>query len=185
MTTLEMVEKLREKANVTYDEAKEALESCGNDLLEAMILLEKQGKIRPPQSGGYYNSKQGSTSGDGYYQYGYHGAYHKESPASDFFSRLFKLCARLIHKANTNSLEVRRHDKYIIALPLSILIIFIIFFTSITIPLLVIGLFFGFRYSFRGDDIEKTNFNSAMDTAADAVESIKDEITNSFPNNRE
>ena len=44
MDTFEKVEKLREKANVTFEEAKAALDEANGDLLDAMILLEKQGK---------------------------------------------------------------------------------------------------------------------------------------------
>ena len=37
MEQLEKVEKLRERADVSYEEAKEALEACDWDLLDAMV----------------------------------------------------------------------------------------------------------------------------------------------------
>lgn len=40
MDNFEKVEKLREKANVSYEEAKQALENCNWDILDAMIYLE-------------------------------------------------------------------------------------------------------------------------------------------------
>jgi len=40
-----MVETLREKANVSYEEAKAALEASNWDLLDAIVLLEGEGKI--------------------------------------------------------------------------------------------------------------------------------------------
>ena len=40
MDELEKVERLRKKADVSYEEAKQALEECGWDLLDAMVLLE-------------------------------------------------------------------------------------------------------------------------------------------------
>ena len=46
MDNFEKVEKLREKAGVSYEEAKAALEQCNYDLLDAMISLEKQGKVQ-------------------------------------------------------------------------------------------------------------------------------------------
>lgn len=42
---LELVEELRKRANVSYDDAKDALEKCNGDLLEALIYLEKNKKI--------------------------------------------------------------------------------------------------------------------------------------------
>lgn len=43
---LEQIEALRERANVSYGEAKEALETCNGDLVEALIYLEKNNKIK-------------------------------------------------------------------------------------------------------------------------------------------
>ena len=43
MEMIEKVERLREKADVTYEEAKAALEQSDGDLLDAMVLLERQG----------------------------------------------------------------------------------------------------------------------------------------------
>ena len=47
MEMMEKVERLREKANVTYEEAKAALEQTGGDLLDAMVLLERQSRRNP------------------------------------------------------------------------------------------------------------------------------------------
>ncbi|MGE5391398.1 MAG: DUF4342 domain-containing protein [Deltaproteobacteria bacterium] len=44
--SLELIEMLRERAHVSYEEAREALENCNDDIVEALIYLEKQGKIR-------------------------------------------------------------------------------------------------------------------------------------------
>ena len=44
MERMEMVEKLRLKAQVSYEEAKLALENSDWDLLDALVYLEKEGK---------------------------------------------------------------------------------------------------------------------------------------------
>ena len=49
MDQMEKVDRLRERANVTYEEAKAALEANNWDLLDAMVALEKEGKTIPPQ----------------------------------------------------------------------------------------------------------------------------------------
>ena len=41
--TLEQVEQLRAHAAVSYEEARRALEACDGDLLDALILLEREG----------------------------------------------------------------------------------------------------------------------------------------------
>ena len=57
MTNFEMVEMLREKANISYEEAKAALEQTNWDLLDAMVLLEKEGKVMSNETGGSYSTK--------------------------------------------------------------------------------------------------------------------------------
>lgn len=44
--SLELIEKLKEKVNISYADAKEALEKCNGDLLEALIYVEKENKIK-------------------------------------------------------------------------------------------------------------------------------------------
>ena len=56
MDNLEKVEKLRERANVTYEEAKAALEENNWDLLDAMVALEKAGKTDSPRQEQYSTS---------------------------------------------------------------------------------------------------------------------------------
>lgn len=54
--TLEQVERLREKADVSYAQAKEALEYSGGNLLDALIYLEERGMIPRPE-GAYYSTR--------------------------------------------------------------------------------------------------------------------------------
>ena len=53
MDHLEMVEKLREKANVSYEEANAALEACDWDLLDALLMLESQGRLHEIEEAAY------------------------------------------------------------------------------------------------------------------------------------
>ena len=49
MTRLEMVEKIREKTGVTYEEACEALEKANWDMLDAVVTIEKEHPAKPAQ----------------------------------------------------------------------------------------------------------------------------------------
>lgn len=44
---LENIDELRRRTNVSYEVAKDALEKCNDDLLEALVYLEKENMIRP------------------------------------------------------------------------------------------------------------------------------------------
>jgi endo-alpha-1,4-polygalactosaminidase (GH114 family) len=45
--SIEQIDSLRKRANVSYKEAKEALEKSNGDLVEALLYLEEQNKIKP------------------------------------------------------------------------------------------------------------------------------------------
>ena len=76
-----------------------------------------------------------------------------------------------------NELEVWRRDEPVTSLPLLILLMFAFY---VTIPLLLIGLFFGFRYRFSGPELERDSINDVMEnvasTAADMGRQVMDEL---------
>lgn len=45
---LELIEKLKERADVSYEEARAALEKFDGDIVEALIYLEQQNKMKKP-----------------------------------------------------------------------------------------------------------------------------------------
>ncbi len=173
MATLEQVEKLRERANVSFEEAKAALDACGGDLLEALILLEKQGKVNPPHGGGCYSSRDsvGEEKETAYQECGT-GERRGES-LGELMRRFGRFCKNLFKKGNSNYFEAEKEGKVIISVPVTVLIIGLIFFFWVIFPLMIIGLFCGFRYHFHGQDLGKESVNRVMDSASDTAESIK------------
>lgn len=81
-----------------------------------------------------------------------------------------------------NELEIWRKGQPITAVPMLILLIFVIFLYWIAIPLLILGLFLGFRYQIAGPDLENDTINGMMDsaasTAADVGRQVMDELKN-------
>jgi hypothetical protein len=182
MVTLEQVEKLREHANISYDEAKAALENSGGDILQALIDLERQGKVTAPQGGGQYSSGSIEISGNT----------KKEAPEREKFQannktgeksafsrnmgRFFHWMGEVIHKGNINAFVVEKNDNYIMRLPITVMVILVVFAFWIVVPLLILGLFFSFRYYFEGPDVNSTKVNDAMNKVANAAEEIKSDI---------
>jgi len=173
MATLEQVERLREKANVSFEEAKAALEACNDDLLEAIIYLEKQGKVCPPPGGGYYSS-EGALPQEQHCDPGNggpgrpHGASFK-----DAMGRLGRFLAKLFQIGNTNYLEARKNGEILFTCPVTALVLLLIFFFWVVTPLFILSLFFGFRYSFVGAELGTEPVNKVMDTASSTAEEIK------------
>jgi hypothetical protein len=197
MITIEQVEKIRERANVSYEDAKAALEATEGDMLEAMIFLEKQGKILGPRMNSY-NTDTGASMdeedhherhgrkdyrdgrrrrrhNDDYdYDYEYYDRHERRGPTIRQQMHYFwlKLCA-LIRKTNANQFEVSKDGRSLLCMPVTLLLVSLICFFWVTLPLLIIALFFGYRYSFIGPDFGKDTINNVMDRAADTAENIK------------
>ena len=188
MITLEQVEKLKERANVSYADARDALEATDGDLLEAVIYLEREGKTRSPEMSSY-NTQTGSVHGGAGRRghdwrrderYGYHNdepydsaPYHHGPTIRQQLHYFWRKFCELVRKTNNNHFEVCRDERRIISMPVTLLIISILCFFWVTLPLLVIALFFGCRYRFIGPDFGKDSINSVMDQAANAADTIR------------
>jgi len=176
MTELEKVEKLREKANVSFSEAKEALSNCDGDILDALIYLENHGKATVPAGGGFFSgagahaqTEQALPSGDG-------SAKSSDSSGEEFadlLRRFGNFCLKMFNKGLNNHLEATKGDEHLFSCPVLVVIILAAFFFWITIPLFVISLFCGFRYRFSGAELGKDSVNSVMDSASNVVDDVK------------
>lgn len=182
MVTLEQVEKLREYANITYDEAKEALENAGGDILQAIIDLERQGKINTPQGGGQYTSGSIEATAlqlqeeSGKEKTQSKNSSGEKSAFSRNMSKFFRWMGDVLHKGNVNALIVEKNGTSIMRMPITVLVILLIFAFWFVVPIMVVGLFFDFRYYFNGPDIKSTKVNDAMDSVANAAGEIKNDM---------
>lgn len=177
MITMEKIEKLRTYSNISFEEAKLYLELAEGNILDAVILLEKEGKIKKNQQAeenkfelisSDKNSSNKSQENENYYK--------KTKNTESFNSvakRFFKWCEKVLTKGNQNRFDVIRFEKEIISIPITILVILLICFFWIIFPLLIVGLFFNFRYQFSGVDLGKENINSTSDSISQAAENLK------------
>lgn len=184
MATFEMVEKIRQYANVTYDEAKAALEACGDDLLDAVIYLEKQGKVAPPppppgrQPSGYDDGKllvipQPAESKE-----------QRHYRCKNSWNSFWRHVGDILGKGITNKFEISRKDELILAIPVLVLILLVLCCFWVTLPLLILGLFLDCRYRFYGPEMEKTGANKVMDTAAETAENLKSEAQKAYEDHK-
>ena len=175
--TLEQVERLREKAGVSYGRAKEALEYSGGNLLDALIYLEERGDIPRPE--GAYYSTRGETPPVVEEQM-LAAAREPEKGGGEAKGHRESIFRRIRYLLLDNELEIWRKEKPVTALPVLILIILICVGFYIVVPLLVLGPFFGFRYRFSGPDLERDSINnvigSVTDTASDLGRQVMDEL---------
>ena len=180
MTELEKVEKLREKADVSFAEAKEALDQANGDILDALIYLEQQGKSTVPAGGGYF-SAAGPDEQEYQQEYRAEPATPRKNTGEGFkemLKRFGRFCLYLLHKGNTNYLDLSKRGNLILSLPVTVVVVLLVFLFWLTIILFVISLFCGVRYSFRGAELGRESVNRAMDDAAYAVDDIKKTFSN-------
>lgn len=183
MITLEQVEKLRDRANVSYDEARAALEEANGDILEALIQLEKKGSVAPPAGGGYYSSEKAGAKAEepvsGKQRKG--NGYARGDGGDGLLKRFIRFCGQILHRGNINSMQVIKDGEVKTTISITILVVMMFLFFWVTVPLLVIGLFCGCRYVFTGPDFGKEAVNNAMDAAASTAESIKRSVMDGQP----
>lgn len=179
--TLEMVEHLKEKANVSYKQAKEALEYSGGNLLDALIYLEEKGSI-PRAESCYYSTRSETPAPQAEplpAQLPAGGKKKKvpKPPKKGGGRHVFQTLRRWLID---NELEIWRLDQPVTALPVLILILLLCCAPWVTIPALLLGLFLGFRYRFSGPDLDSGSLNGMMgnlaDTAADLGHKVMEEL---------
>lgn len=176
MDELEKVEKLRNRANVTYEEAKKALDENNGDLLEAMIALEKQGKTKAPEqenySTAYEEQKEFVSVAETVNQ-------KKYDDSENFGSKFKRFCKLVWKKGKENFFVVERKGEMIIKIPVWVLVILLLLVWQILIPLMIISLFFECRYSFRGED-DLSSVNSAMEKAGEVASEMAERAKDEF-----
>ncbi len=170
MTEYEKVEKLREKANVSYEEAKAALEQTNWDLLDAIVYLEREGKLN--DDGAVHHSTKAETASSPEPE--------QKSRFSERASTLWSQCKRLIQIGNENCLVIHHKGKQVISLPLTAMVILLLFMHAWLLVILAAGLFFGLRYSIHGEQLGKPEVNEAMDKAANAAENMRETVEDSL-----
>lgn len=170
MDEFEKVEKLRQRADVSYEDAKAALTAANGDLLDAMIYLEKQGKTEASKTTEY---KSNGTEEKLLPACCEAKKDHKEKAKAD--GEKFKnFCKDAWKKGNDNEFVMRRKNEVLIKIPVWVLVLVLIFTFHVTLPLMLVSLFFGCKYAFEGKD-DLSAANDAMNKVSDAAEKIKED----------
>ena len=166
MNEFEMIEKLVEKENVSFEEARDALKACDGDMIEALVFLERKAKA---------NEDAEQTTDTKEFEKSDEEKKMKEETGntnSSFGNKLRSFCAKARKFLMNNSLRIIRNEEEFVRIPAWLAAIVVVFAFHITAVVLIISLFLGCRYSFVGkDDMSKAN--EVMDKASDMAEELK------------
>lgn len=167
--------KLSQRTGVSLEDAKAALNACEFDMLDAVVYLEKLGKTSAPYSSSYTTTM--NVAADAGTEYDDNEIKVKKVTFGDLLAKFFKWVGKVIKIGNENFLDVTRNGEEIIKMPITVCVLLLLLAFWVCIPLLIVGLFFSFRYSFSGP-VFKTDdvFNKAMNKASDVTDNIKKEF---------
>lgn len=170
MEQFEKVEKLRQKANVSYEEAKNALEQNNWDLLDAMVYLEQLGKVKAPNNSSYSTSYEEQPQ----YLSVQDTIKSQDTAGCNGCSKLRNLIRKLVKKSKENDFCVTRNGEEVVKMPVWAFVLILLSMWEFTLLIMVIALFFGCRYSFCGKD-DLSGINDVMDKAGNFADKVKEE----------
>ena len=172
MEMIEKVERLRERADVTYEEAKAALEEAGGDLLDAMVLLERRGKVRGPAQSSYSTEYEEQKD---YIRVRDKVEQQKKS-APSFTHTVGRLVKTFFSFIRHTVFIVTKEDSIIFTMPSWVLVLLLFFFWEAIVPVMVIALFFKINYSFDGAQNVK-RANDILGKAGEFAQDVRNEFT--------
>ena len=194
MDNYQKVEQLVNKVGCSYEDAKTALEGCGWDMLDAVISLEREGKVKKatvehtaqntaeaieiiPEVAAEKVSDSSSQQIIYSYDDSAAGKQGDSGNTGDAPKHKPSLWARIKRILTKNRMVIlRSNGQVIMDLPVWIPVLALIAFFWATLTVAVIAMVFGCRFHFEGEDLGRTNINSTMDKATDYAEKVKKDI---------
>lgn len=135
----EMIEKLHSQAGVSVEVAEDALSRAGWDMLDALRLLESEGKIPPLTS----SMTSSGMNDDGYEKI----PPNTSKPPKNYKNTILKKLYEFFTYCFTHSFYVTRHDETVMNIPVIIMLILLIYAGEISLIALLVGLFLECKYS--------------------------------------
>jgi hypothetical protein len=143
---LEQIDALRERANVSYEDAKEALERCNYDIVEALVYLEKQNKLNSQNAAGDKNSSFKHTVKD------------------------------LIKKGNQTKLVITKKDHTVLNVPVNVAVIATVLVPPLTIAGVAAALFTNHNIKFEKPDGGDMEINKVINKVSTAVTTAASQV---------
>ncbi|MDO4466234.1 MAG: hypothetical protein Q4C49_04430 [Bacillota bacterium] len=167
MEPIEMIEKVCERVNVTFEEAREALEKNNWNVEETLKYFEEQGKEVKPEKEEKAEKPEIIEIKE-----------YKETviEEEDKGTTIRDLIHKAIDYLRFNSIRVEKDGTEIVRIRLFLFVILMCVAGHVVLPVMIVGLFLNFRYSIVGKNSFKT-VNKMMDSVSRAAQAAKDEFT--------
>lgn len=182
MSKLDKAQIVHDKTGASFEESREALEACDYDVLDAIVWLERRGRAKT-QTTTYTTTvveEDVTTAEMSQAQSDYEKA-TKDNGFAKALNSIFAALKSVLRKSVDVSFVAERNGEQVLSMPVLLLALLMIFAFWIILPLLIVGLFFNFRYHFDGIGSVTVNINDVMDKASDGAEALKKDVTGSSP----
>lgn len=170
----EMIEVLMRKANVSREEAEEALEKCNGDVLDAIVYLERIGKVGNDEVTTIIEVKEEDQKQEN------KGHEEKCGGIGEIIGRIFRFIGKFIRKGNENHFEIRKENEKPIKISLTISILLLILLFVPSMILLIVGLFCGYKYSISGPSIKYDGVNDVFEHVSKSANNIKKDFKEGY-----
>ncbi|MHB9095322.1 MAG: DUF4342 domain-containing protein [Eubacteriales bacterium] len=156
---LEQIEMLKERAHIGYGEAKEVLEKCNYSVVDSLIYLETQSKLKTPKKEDY------------------------ESGCCTTSKKIINTCQKLIKKGNETKFVIKKAENTVIDLPLNIVIVTTVIMPPLTAVGIVAALVTGHKIRFIKPDGEGMEINKTFDKISSTVTSVSNQVVEAINKN--
>ena len=177
MDRLNLVEKLRTKTGITYEDAKMVLEINNWDILDSILYLEEQGKVKRPSVSIFYTNEYNENYEDEDQQFNFQEVKKDNNyKSNNNFEGIFEAICKVIDTCNNIFIEIMGKNNFFLKLPLTVVIVLLIFGFWILIPLVVIGLFLDIKFSVESKKVNTDKTNDILSKISKEVQNIKPKI---------
>ncbi|MBQ8950598.1 MAG: hypothetical protein IJ065_05445 [Eubacterium sp.] len=155
MEEFEKVEQLVKVTGVSFEEAKNAIRACDGNIVDAMVYLEKLGKINKNNAG-----SRSTTSA--------------EDICKKAFEDVKKPAGKFVDYMTKNKLSIKKGEDEVVKVPVGAAAILGCMAASVAVPAAFISMMCGYEYSLSGETgVEGTN--KVMGKVGDVAVKVKEE----------
>ncbi|MBE6053777.1 MAG: ubiquitin [Clostridium sartagoforme] len=181
MENQEIIEKLMNKAKINYEDAKDALENSNWDILDAILYLEVKGKVNGPSISTFYtNDNIENHNEENKISIYNKKEYKNKSGRSNEFQGVFEAICKSIDTCNNIFLEITKGGRIFLRIPMTVLILLLLFTFWIVIPLFIVGLFFDIEFYVSTNRVNTDKVNKILKDILLIVRKLKEEIKKGF-----
>ena len=182
MDHYDMAVKLSDRANVTFADAKEALDQCNWDMLEAIVMLEEQGKTAARSAAHTTeNSSTGNTACAAQCAEQEDRRQREEAHRERTANRKEKTretagrCKRFL--CDNRLIMNDKQGKELFSVPIWIPAVVLLAWFWAVLIVFVVCLLLGCRFRFSGPNLGRESVNNVMDKMGNTAEHIRSEFS--------